>query len=152
MSFQSKNELAAGQQLKVQELAIPFTITANATPASVVTRNDLPAVMFTRTEGVDGITVASGALESGETATFSVSPVDANGIINILLKLTPDTVAKVVSANVIDRVNGGSQPCKLGDADGLSSLGKIMLTMDATTNLATTNLDACLIVKYIVAE
>lgn len=148
--FDSKNVLAAGRQLKVQKLVIPFKITASGVPANVVVRNDEPSLLFIRTEGVDQIT---SALASGETASYTVAPVDADGKVNFLVKLMPtEAAAKVMCAEVIDRVNGGSQPCKLGDADGLSSLGNIMLTMDATTNLATTDLDACIRVEYAVVD
>lgn len=153
MSYQSKNSQVQGRQLKVQSLIIPFAVTANATPALVVLSSDEPSILFLRSEGVNQITTASGALASGETATYSVAPNDANGIMNLLLKIQPNDVClKVMQANVIDRVNGGSQPCKLGDADGISSAGNIMLTMDSTVNLSTTNLDACLEVEYVVVE
>lgn len=148
-TFEAKNSQVFGRQLKVQRLVIPFTVTANATPASVVLRNDEPSVLFIKSEGVDQIT---GALASGETATYTVSPNDVNGIINLYVKIDGDDCLQVCRANVTDRVNGGSQPCKLGDADGISSVGNIMLTMDATVNLATTNFDACLDVEYVVAE
>lgn len=151
MSFNSKDSLVLERQNKVQRLVIPFSITASATAANVVLRNDEPARMFLRSEGVDQITTASGALESGETATYSVAADDSDGIFNILVKLN-ESCAKVMRANVTDRVNGGSQPVKLGDADGLSSLGKIMLTCDSTVNLSTTNLDGCLEVEYVVVE
>lgn len=148
MSFESKSQQVLSRQLKVQRLVIPFTITANATPASVVLRNDEPSLCFLKSEGVDQITAA---LTAGETATYTVSPVDANGTLNIFLKVG-ETVEKVCRANVTDRVNGGSQPCKLGDADGVSSLGNIMLTMDSTVNHATTNFDGCLEVEYVISE
>lgn len=153
MSFQSKNSLVLGRQLKVQRLVIPFTITANATPASVVLGSDEPAVLFIRSEGVDQITTASGALASGEVATYTTAPVDATGIINLLVKLRPDDIGlKVCRASAVSRVTGVSQPVMLGDADGLSSLGNLMLTMDSTVNFATTNFDGCLEVEYVVAE
>jgi len=147
MPFQAKNEQVLQRQLKVQRLVIPFTITANATPASVSLRNDEPSVLFLKSEGVDQITAAQGS----ETATYSVSPNDANGIVNMFVKLD-ESCAKVCRASVTDRVNGGSQPCKLGDADGLSSGGNIMLTMDSSVNHATTDFDGCLEVEYIVSE
>jgi len=149
MSFEPKNEQVRGRALKVQRLVIPFTITASATTASVVLRNDEPSVMFIKSEGVDQITAA---LAAGETATFTVSPHDVNGVINIYLKIDGDDAAKVLRANVSDRVNGGSQPCKLGDADGISSVGNIMLTMDSTVNHATTNFDGALDVEFVVSE
>lgn len=151
--YQAKDELVRGRQLKVQKLVIPFLITANATPASVVVRNDEPAVLFIRSEGVDQITSSAGALASGETATYSVAAHDANGILNFYIKLGSDEdCLKVMYAVVIDRVNGTVQPAKLGDADGISSVGNIMITSDTTVNLATTDLNGCLIVEYVVAE
>lgn len=151
MSYQSKSALVSGRQLSVQRLVIPFTVTGNATPASVVLKSDEPSVLFLRSQGVDQITVANGALDSGETATYTVAANDANGIMNFLVKLE-EVCVKVMRANVTDRVAGGSQPCKLGDADGISSNGKIMLTMDSTIDFSAANGDLCLDVEYIVAE
>lgn len=153
MSYESKNSLVQGRQLKVQRLVIPFTVTANATPASVVLRSDEPGILFLRSEGVDQITTASGALASGETATYTNAPVDANGILNLFVKIQPeDSCSKVMQARIVSRITGVDQPVFLGDADGKSSLGNIMLTLDSTVNFATTNFDACLEVEYIVAE
>ncbi len=148
MPFQAKNDQVLQRQLKVQKLVIPFTVTANATPASVVLRNDEPSVLFLKSEGVDQITAAQGS----ETATFSVSPNDANGIMNMFVKIDSDDCEKVCRAEVTDRVNGGSQPCKLGSATGISSGGNIMLTLDSSVNHATTDFDGCLEVEYIVSE
>lgn len=150
MSYQSKNSLVRGRQLKVQRLVIPFSVTASATPSAVSLRSDEPSILFLKSEGVDQI---SAALAVSETATYSVSPNDANGILNLLVKIqSEDSCAKVMRANVTDRVNGGSQPCKLGDADGISSAGNIMLTMDSSVDFTSTSLDACLEVEYVVAE
>lgn len=151
--FQAKNEIVRSRQLKVQQLVIPFAITASATASAVVLRNDEPAVLFLRSEGVDYITTGAGALVSGETATFTVAADDSDGKLNLLVKIAPDDEClKVLAANVVDRVNGGSQPCKLGDADGISSEGNIMLTMDSAVDHSTTDFAGCLIVHYVVAE
>lgn len=152
MAYEAKNQNVQGRQLKVQELAIPFSITHNATPGSVVHTNDEPAVLFLRTEGNDKITTSSGALASGETATYSVAANDANGIVNFYVKLYDDNCSKVISAQVIDRVNGTVHPAKLGDTDGISSEGNIMITSDTTVDLSTTSLSGVLIVKYIVED
>lgn len=149
MAYESKSPLVQGRQLKVQELAIPFTITANVTPASVVCSSDEPSILFQRTEGVNQITTASGALISGETATYSNASVDANGVSSFYIKLN-EVCTKVVSAYVVSRTTGVMQPCFLGDADGLSSVGNIMLTCDSTVNYATTNFDGTLVVKYVI--
>ncbi len=150
MSFQSKNVLVLGRQLKVQRLVIPLVITASATPSAVVLRNDEPAVLFLKSEGVDQIT---GALAAGETATYTNSPSDASGVMNLFIKIQPeDSCAKVCRASFVSRVTGVQQPLFLGDADGISSLGNIMLTLDSTVNFATTSADGCIEVEYIVAE
>lgn len=139
------------RQLKVQRLVIPFTVTGSATSANVVLRTDEPSIMFLRSEGVDQITVASGALASGETATFTTAPVDATGILNCLVKLN-EVAVKVVEAYVWRRDTGAFQAVFLGDADGLSSLGKIMLAIDSNANFTSGNLDASLCVSYIISE
>lgn len=150
MSFESKNDQVMGRQLKTQKLVIPFTITASATPSAVVLRCDEPSIMFIKSEGVDQIT---GALAAGETATYSVAPNDANGICNILIKLQPEEMcAKVLRCSVMERVTGANEVAKLGDADGVSSLGNIMLTVDSAVNFATTNYNACILVEYVVQE
>ncbi len=150
MSFQSKNSLVQGRQLKVQRLVIPFTVTASATPSAVVLASDEPAVLFLKSEGVDQITAA---LAAGETATYSASPDDSDGILNILVKIQPeDSCSKVCRAAFTSRTTGVTQPVKLGDSDGKTSLGNIMLTMDSSVDLSTTSADGCLEVEYIVAE
>lgn len=148
MSFQSKDSQVLNRQLKVQRVVIPLSITGNAVPASVVARNDEPSLLFLRTEGIDQITAA---LAAGETATYSSAPNDANGVFNILLKVG-EPVAKVCAALSVRRATGILDPVQLGDADGLSSAGNIMLTIDSTVDLSAANLDSCLIVEYIVAE
>lgn len=149
MSFESKNDQVDGRQLKVQRLVIPFDITASATPSAVVLKTDEPSLMFVKSEGVDQIT---GALASGETATYTVSPVDASGICNIFIRINEDVCAKVLRATVVKRSTGAVEVCKLGDADGISSLGNIMLTVDSASNFATTSYDGCIEVDYVVAE
>lgn len=150
--FQAKDTLVLGRQLKVQKLVIPFAITGNATPASVVLRSDEPGILFLRSEGVDQITSANGAIDSGETATYTVAASDASGIFNLLVKIN-EQIEKVQQARVVSRTTGVSHPCFLGDADGISGNGnKIMLTCDSTVDLSSANLDACLEVEYVVSE
>ena len=150
--FQAKDPLVRDRQLKAQKLVIPFKITSNATPASVVLRSDEPGILFLRSEGVDQITSSAGAIDSGETASYTVSPSDASGIFNLLVKVS-EPISKVLQAKVRVRTTGSDQPCFLGDADGISGNGnKIMLTCDSSINLSTTDLDGCLEVDYVVAE
>lgn len=152
-SYYSKDPLVEDRQLKVQRLVIPFTITGNASASSVSIVSDEPSIMFLRTAGNDQITIASGALVTGETATYTVSPVDATGIFNVLVKVN-ETVEKVCEASVWRRDTGTPQVVKLGDADGLTSEGKIMLTVDSdlALNSGSNTLDASLCVAYIVSE
>jgi len=149
MSFYAKNSQAMDRENKVQRLVIPFSVTHSATPASVVLASDEPSLMFLKSEGVDQITAELALL--GDSVTFSVSPNDANGILNILIQVG-ESVHKIMRADVTDRVNGGSQPCKLGDADGLTTLSNIALTMDSTIDFATTSANLCLVVEYIVND
>jgi hypothetical protein len=150
MSFESKNDQVMGRQLKVQRLVIPFDITASATPSAVVLHCDEPSFMFIKSEGVDQITPN---LASGEVATYSVSPSDASGICNIFIRLQPEEKClKVLRMGVMKRSTGAVEVCKLGDADGISSLGNIMLTVDSAVNFATTDYDGCIDVEYVVDE
>lgn len=96
MSYNSKDELVLGRQLKVQRLSIPFVITAHATASAVVISRDEPAILFLKTEGVDEITAAADG-----SPTFT-APDDSDGIFNILVVLN-ESVAKVMNARVVGR-------------------------------------------------
>lgn len=162
MSYDSKVPAVQEQQLKVQRLVLPFKITANATPASVTIKSDASDVLFLRTEGVDQITVAAGALSSADVApTFGDSPVDSTGVFNALIKIG-EKVQKVCSARLYRRgatiATSAAQLVSLGTATGIVQLvaggdsDKFVLSCDASVSLATTDFDACLEVEYIVAE
>lgn len=145
-NFASKDSQVLGRQLKVQRLCIPFSITANATPASVVLANDEPSVLFLKTEGVDQIAAADDGSPSFTAAN------DINGIFNILVVLN-ESVAKVMNARVVGRDVAKDFICTLANTTGLTAAGdKIVLNCDGDVNLATTNLNACLVVEYVIAE
>lgn len=153
MSYDSKNDQVGNRQLKVQRLSIPLTIAGNAVAASVVCRNDEPALLFLQTDGVDQIT---SALASGETATYTVATSDATGVFRALVKIS-ESVEKVVAAYACRRDAFEVVPCRLGSASGIttgSAGGKsIMLAADTALALNAANtLDACLIVEYVIAE
>jgi len=153
MSYSSKDELVQNRQLKVQRVSIPLLITGNATPASVVPRNDEPARLFLQTEGVNQITAA---LDTNETATYTVAtPADATGVFRLLFKVK-ESVEKVACAYVVNRIDGTFEPCFLGSATGIttgSGGGKsIMLGCDSDVNLASADLNACLVVEYVISE
>ncbi len=152
-SYSAKDEVVQNRQLKVQRVSIPLSIVGNATPASVVPRNDEPARLFLQTEGVDQIT---GALASGETATYTVAASDANGVFRALLKVN-ESVEKVCAAYACRRDAFELVPARLGSASGIttgSGGGKsIMLAVDTALALNAANtLDACLVVEYVVSE
>ena len=149
MSYMSKDSLVQDRQLKVQRLVIPLTIVGSATAASVSLSNDEPSIMFLQSESVNQI---EDALSVGETATYSATADDSDGIMNIFIKVQ-ESVSKVCRAQIINRVTGVAQPVKLGDANGLSSLSNIMLTLDSSDSFATSaTFEYCLDVEYIVQE
>jgi hypothetical protein len=149
MSYSAKNEHVLNAQLKVQELCLRLAITGNATPASVVVAVDDPAVLFLRTEGVNKITAA---LDASDGTPSFVAQNDANGLFSAMIKVG-EPVGKVLSAQLIRRTAHGVDTCKLADTDGITAAGdKIVLDCDTGVDLSAANLDACLIVKYVVAE
>jgi hypothetical protein len=150
MSYEAKSSKVEARQLKVQTLSIPFDITYHATPASVVHKNDEPSVLFIQTEGNDKISAEVSVL--ADTATYSASPVDANGVCHFYINLGGEVCKKVISAYVQERDNGAQQPCYVGSATGISTLGNIMLDMDSATSLAATSMAGCLVVKYEVTK
>ncbi len=148
-NYYAKSELVQERQLKVQELALRLAITGNATPASVVVAVDDPAVLFLKTEGVDKITAA---LDSGDGSPSFVAQVDANGLFSAMIKVG-EPIKKVLSAQLIRRTAHGVDTAKLANTTGITAVGdKIVLDCDTGVNLASANLDACLIVKYEVQE
>lgn len=151
MAFEPKNPGVRGRALKVQELVIPFKITHNATAASVAIVVDEPSILFLKTEGVDRITAAE---DSGEVPPSLGSASDASGLTNMLVVIG-EPIAKVCSAVVHSRAvaSGLTKPCNiLAFATGTNAAQKIYLDCTHGVNLSTTDLDGCLVVKYIVDE
>lgn len=149
MSYEPKEVAVDARQLSVQELQIPLQIVGNATAASVSLRCDEPSFMFLRSSSVDQITPA---LKVNETATFTTAPNDASGVFQILVTIN-EPLAKVVSASLVRRTDGVSEPVFLGSSTGITTgTGggqSIMLVCDSALNLATAvTLDACLLVSY----
>lgn len=152
-NFNAKNEQQLNRQLKVQKLSIPFVIVGNATSSSVSVSCDEPSLLFIKTQGVDQITAA---LATSETATYTTSPDDSNGIFNILVRIQ-EPVNKVVSIRVADRVTGANELAYIGSSSGITTGSgggqSIMLTCDATVALNAANtVSGCLEVEYIVNE
>ncbi len=145
MSFNAKQELVLGRQLKVQELCIPLVITGNATPASVVLATDEPSLLFLKTQGVDKITAA---LDAGEAAPTFVAQNDANGLFSAMIKIG-EQIDKVICAQIIRRDEHGVDTGKLANTTGITANGdKIVFDCDTGKDLSLANLNACLIVRY----
>jgi hypothetical protein len=111
ISYQVNDSNVYGQQLAVQEISIPFTITANATAASKSSTIEAPAVLFLNLLGVNNVTTASGALPSGATlpTTYNAGtslPATVDGATSVFyayVKLN-QYVKKVVSCIIQSRV------------------------------------------------
>ena len=146
MSFNAKKPAVFDRQLKVQSLSIPLSIVANATPASVVPSSDEGQILFLKTQGVNQFTAA---LDSGETLPSLAAQVDASGTFCVMVKVG-ELLDKVVSAKLILRNGFEIVACAVA---GLTSSGdKFCLNCDVSSSLASTNLDACLEVQYVVKD
>jgi hypothetical protein len=145
--YQASNELTLQRQLKVQKVSIPFVIVGNASSASVSVSCDEPAILFIRTQGVDQIT---SALDSGETANYSTSPVDSSGTFNILVKIR-EPVQKIVSLRCADVVTGVLYKLSEDAGGPIASNGSdMMLDCVASVSIATSNtLNGCVEVEYV---
>lgn len=150
--YRAQKEAVQAVELKVQQLALTFSITGNATPASKTIAVDDPAVLFIKSEGLSQVTAAAGALDSGEaTPSFDLTATDSTGQINFLVKVG-EQIKKVVSAQVVNRASGVSEPC-YPNASGLSVSAngdKILLNCNTASDLSAANVTACLIIRYIV--
>lgn len=142
MSYDAKNQLVQGRKLKSQRLVIPFSVVGHATPASKTVSVEDPGVLFLNFEGVSGITLAAGAVDTaGELSdiTFAAAT-DTTGIFNILVRVG-ETVQKVILARVhktggAENVNGTFPTMVIG-ALGITSVGnKIALNLDTATDFS----------------
>lgn len=148
-NYNAKNELVQNRQLKVQRLVIPFTITGNATPASVVIARDEPGLLFLKTEGVNQITPA---LDTADGTPTLATADDSDGIFNLMIKIG-EPLAKVMSARVAGRASAAIVGCTLANTNGITAgLDKIVLNCDTAVDFSAANLDGCLVVEYVVAE
>ncbi len=152
-----RDDRAFQRAVEVQRLVIPFLITHNATPANKVLATDEPTILFLGTENLSKITVAAGALDAGESVpTFDLVADDSDGKINLFVTLRDqkDSVVKIMQAQVIDRLTGAAYPCYPNVSAAAivgSNLNQMCLNCDATVDLSSADLNACLIVEYITA-
>lgn len=155
-NYDAKDTIVRDRILETLELCVPFSIVANATPASKSMTEDEPSLLFLNTQGIQDITLADGAVDSQaelDALTFAV-PNDAAGIFNLLLRMN-EPVVKIVSAQII-QLNGSEMiNCTFvtGSTNGITSAGnKVVFNADSAVNFATTNYNATLIVNYVVGE
>lgn len=150
-TYEPKDSRVKARALEVQRLVIPLAITHNATPASKVLANDEPAVLFLKTQGLTQITIASGALDAGEaTPTFDSAAADSTGTFNMLVRIN-EAVSKIMAAQVIDRATGAAYPCFINSTPLDANGTKLLLNCTTSVSLATTDLNACLMVEYVVS-
>lgn len=155
-NYDAKHELTRARQLKTQRLAIPLFIDADATPASVTLVSDEPGMVFCKSEGVDQITLALGAVDTAaelSAITFTAAN-DANGIFNVICRVG-ETIEKVVSVKLhrrnssTDVTISGTTPT--GVTGYITSGGdKIAANFDTGVNYASANGDYVLEFEYTV--
>lgn len=155
-AYYPKDDLVDRRSLKVQKLTIPFYITHNAVPASKVVASDEPALLFLGVQGINNLTVASGAFDTSaeQSAITFASATDTTGVFSLLLRVN-EQIIKVMYVRVSQRsaseVVSGTAPT--GASAWISSLGnKIVANIDSSVNLATTDGDYVLEVEYIAAQ
>jgi hypothetical protein len=165
-AFYPKNSQVMERSLEVETLVIPFTITSNATPANKVLGTDEASVLFLQTQGITQVTTTSGALDPGESAPpFDLSAADASGAFNLLVNVAPgspsgaqppngDQPTKIMYARIIDRITGASYATYMNSTNpAIDTNGtKMLLNCASGVNLASTSINACLIVAYTVQE
>jgi hypothetical protein len=151
------------RSIKVARLVIPFSITSNATPANKVLATDETSVLFLQAQGITQISVASGALDPGESVPpFDLTASDASGAFNLLVNVAPgevpvsngDRPTKIMQARVSDRSTGAVYATyhNVTNPDIDVNGTKMLLNCASGINLATTSINCCLEIEYTVQE
>jgi len=161
MSYTAKSASVDAQQLLVQRLVLPFTITGASSSTGVVIKCDVPDVLFLRTQGVDQITAALAPTDA--VPSFGDAPVDSTGVFNMMVVIS-ETMVKVCSARLYRRgatiATSPAQLVSLGTATGIVQLllggnsDKLVLSGESDLSMASGSnvYDACLEVEYIVKK
>lgn len=153
-TFDAREDLVRGRGQKVQKLSIPLTITASGTPASKVVLNDEPSILFINVEGIVGISTATGALVSGESAPSLATATDSTGVINVCV-LIKEPLLKIMHLELVSRdtAAGYVKPgVILALSTGTGGGQSVFANITTGVNLTTTAIDACLLVEYIVEQ
>jgi len=156
ISYQADNEQILGIQLKVQSLRLPFSISGNASSASVAVGRDDPSIIFIKTQGVDQI---AAALDAGDTAPTYAAANDAAGMFSILVKLYGEQIRKVVSAKIVCMDAGAPEifACSLPSAPSSGivqggALDKMAFNADSSASFTSGSHNYSLEVSYVVNE
>jgi hypothetical protein len=135
-------------------MVLPVFITGNATPASKTLSYDEPSLSFLKTEGLDHITLARGAVDSASelSAITFATATDATGIFSCLIRCG-EPVLKVCSVKLSNRAGNelvvGTAPT--GATAYITSVGdKIVANFDCGVNFAAANGDFAIEVEYVV--
>jgi hypothetical protein len=161
--YYPKSSQVMQRSIEVARLVIPFSITHNATPASKILATDESSILFLQSQGITQISVASGALDQGESVPpFDLSALDSSGAFNLLVNVAPgevpgsngDKPVKIMQARISDRNTGASYPCyhNVTNPDIDVNGTKMLLNCASGVNLATTDLNGCLEIEYTVHE
>lgn len=143
MAFTSgKTSSTLDYEIKMHRLAIPFTITANATPAQKTHSVDCPGTLTLSTEGK---TAEATAIDSGTNFTTEA---DSTGIFGCLLSGC-GTVYKLLDVQLVNLSAGTATVTRVGaSSTGVTASGNMAVSIDWSGNLATTDLTATLVVDY----
>lgn len=143
MSHFQKNASVEDYRVKSERLCIPFSVVANATPASKTQANALPAALILALEGE---TAAAAAIDSG---TNFATPTDSTGVFGILA-YNLGQVGTLLAYHVENLPSGTIVLTPAGaSSSGVTASGNIAISADWSGSLATTNLSAVLCIDYI---
>lgn len=152
VSYQARDTLVLGRQIRTQRLVLPFTVTGgNGTPANVSFVPEDPAIIGFKSASVDQ---TAAMLATGETApTYTTT--DASGIFGALVAIN-ETVTKVANAQIVDRLansvcyaNVTATPAG-GITAGTGGGQKIALQCKIPTDLTSSStFNGCVIVEYV---
>ena len=141
-----KNAGVEDYKLREKRLIVPFTITANATPASKVHSTDLPSSLVLSTEGK---TSTASAIDSGTNFTTEV---DSTGIFGILM-CNLGTVEKLLDVSLVNLSSGTATVSRKGaSTTGVTASGNIAVSVDSSLDLSMTSLTAHAVVDYRVSK
>lgn len=146
MAYEAKNSAVLDYSIKSERLCIPFSIVANATPASKSYSSDLAPAMVL---AMEGSTAAAAAVDSGTNFT---TPTDITGIFGVLVH-SLGTVRKLLDVSVVNLSSGTATVARVGaSSTGVTASGNIAVSIDSSVSLATTNLTGTLVIDYIISK